>query len=111
MGRVGHHLGNRPLHVGAQCRTKLGVIGQPRVIGGLHEARDEAVAKITVGALASVDGDHSGVTAAALGKVLGPTENLGPVRGKPLHMQWMAWMRERMVEDWIGKAAFMMRRR
>lgn len=108
-GGVRHHLRRRPLHVGAQRRAKLGVIGQPGVVGGLHEARDEAIAKVTVCALTGMDTDHPGVTAAILGKALGSTENLGPVVGKPLHMLWVARMREGMVQDGVGKAALVMR--
>ena len=51
------------------------------------------------------------MTAALLGKVLGPTENLGPVVGKPLNMLRVTRMGERMVQDGVGKAALVMRRR
>lgn len=108
-GRVRHHLGHRPLHVGAQCRAKLGVIGQPRVIRGLHETCDEAVADVAVRTLTGMDGDHPGVTTALVGKAPRPTEYLGPVVAQPLHMLWVARVGERMVQDGVGEAALMMR--
>lgn len=111
LGRVGHYVGRRPLHVGTQRRAKLRIIGQLRVIGGPHEAGDEAFAKVTMRPLAGVDADHPGVTAALARKPLRPTENLGPIGGKPLDVPGVTGMGEGMAQDGVGKAALMMRRR
>jgi len=42
-GRIGQHLVDGPPHVPAEGGAELGISGQPRVIGGLHEAPDEPV--------------------------------------------------------------------
>jgi len=107
--RVGKDFARRPLHVRAQGVSEIGVVGKVGVVSRLHEAGDEARAKVFAVSLPGVDFEHPGMTAMRLRVARWTSESLGPVVGQVLDVLGVHAVRERMVEPRVLETALVMR--
>lgn len=95
-----------PLHIGAEAVAESRILGQPGVVGGQHEALYKAIAEVGFGALAGMDTEHGRVAATGFGELWRTAEHLGPVAGQPLDVLRVPWVRERVIQHWVGETPF-----